>query len=66
MFLSIRDQSALQRKFEIKMEQITGVWAKMRNVEAHSFSCSTNKIILTKWGVNEGNKNKCFVDKPQE
>jgi hypothetical protein len=48
------------------MEQIYGGWAKLRNVEAHSFSYSTDKIILIKWDGNEGYKNKCFVDKPQE
>jgi len=48
------------------MEQINEGWAKLRNVEAHTFFYSTDKNILMKWGVNEGNKNKCFVDKPQE
>jgi len=66
MFLSIRDQSALKRKFGIKMEQRNGGWAKLRIVMAHSFSYSTEKIMLIRWGRNEGNKNKCFVDKPKE
>jgi hypothetical protein len=66
MFLSIIDQSALKRKFGIKMEQRNGGWAKLLNVVAHSFSYSTDKIMLIRLGGNEGNKNKCFVDKPQE
>jgi len=66
MFSIISDQSTLGRKFGIKMKKINGGWAKLRNVESSSISYSTDTIILIKLGGSEGNKTKCFVDKPQE
>jgi len=44
MFLSIREQSALKRKFGIKREQIKGGWTKLRNVLAHSFPIQQTRL----------------------
>jgi hypothetical protein len=47
----------VRRKFGTKMEKGRGRWAKLRNLEAENFYCSSDMIILIKWSGHERNKN---------
>jgi hypothetical protein len=62
----IRDQISVKKKPEIKVEEATASGPKLCDLEAQNSYCLSHTIILIKLSRHGGNKNKCFVDKPQE